>query len=203
MHLVHFLLQQLKVVPVDITLPESKLVSIKNELTITPYLTEIATNQNYQWYKDDKALEGKIEKVLKIDNVTEEDEGEYKLNVRSSVETMSEVSISAQPCNATVSSFATTMDTQDTDLKLGSTFEVNASINNYKNISKGLMAISGQIEYDENVLEIVSMKGKSGRDFDKNSVNDKNWKFVTLNNAFIENGGDISKITFKVKGEVR
>lgn len=193
---------QPRVVPAEITLPETKLVSIKNELVITPTITETSSNQTYQWYKDDKALEGKTDKVLRIDNVTEEDEGAYKLKVRTSVETMSEESISEKPCNVTVSSFATTMNTQSTTFEPGSTFEVNTNINNYKNISKGLMAISGQIEYDSNVLEIVSMEGKSGWDFDKNSVNDKNWKFVTLNNAFIENGGDISKIIFKVKENV-
>lgn len=105
---------------------------------------------------------------------------------------------------------ATKSDENDQKIKsIVLTETENEKINTDSNVEGGIITIDENASANLNIvletgyeIESITACGRSIDITDKNSVNDKNWKFVTLNNAFIENGGDISKITFKVKENV-
>lgn len=52
-------------------------------------------------------------------------------------------------------SFSYTLNTANGELAPGDVFDVTVSLNNFSNIEKGITAITGKLEYNKDVLEIV------------------------------------------------
>lgn len=200
----------LKATPAQITMNQTQITTTINEkLTITPTVEEVAGIQTYQWYKDGAKLEGKTNKVLEIEKLTVEDTGRYMLKVTTTLETSSEETQSAE-CNVVVRSFDTTITAQDTnlnlqDLKPGDIFNVNVAIGNFRNMQKGLYAIEGQLEYDQNVLEVVLENGKiltPANGWEATKENLDTFKFITTGSGTNNEGikeGPIGTIKLKVK----
>lgn len=64
------------------------------------------------------------------------------------------------------------------------------------------MQYGGKLEYDNKILEIVSIEGKNGWNTDENSFNATNFKFVVDNEKLITEDGDIFIVNFKVKENI-
>ena len=204
----------LKATPAKITMNQTQITTTINEkLTITPTVEQTQGIQTYQWYKDGVKLEGKTNKVLEIENLKVEDTGRYMLKVTTTLETSSEETQSDE-CNVVVRSFDTTITAQDTslnlqDLKPGDEFSVNVAIGNFKNMQKGLYAIEGQLEYDQNVLEVVLENGKiltPANGWDETKENLDNLKFITTGSGTNNEGikeGTIGTIKLKVKETIQ
>lgn len=149
-----------KAAPIEIKMENSEIVTTINEsLVIAPTVTGEPSSQTYQWYKNGVKLEGKTDKVLEIENTTIENEGAYTLKVKSVVGISTE-EVTSQACNVVVKTFDTKITAVDSsidlqDLKPGQTFDINISIENLHNITNGLYAISGKLEYSQDILEIV------------------------------------------------
>jgi len=99
------------------------------------------------------------------------------------------------------SSFKSSLTSTKETVNLGEEFEVNFNISNLENIEKGLIALGGQIEYDENLLEIVDIN-ETDSNWNKHTINDENFKFVTDSEEFITEDGIVFKIKFRVKESV-
>ena len=190
-------------VPAEITMPETQSVKAGEKLTITPTVTETEGIQTYQWYKNDQKLNGKTNKILEIENATIEDNGNYTLKVTTTVDaTSAEATGSCQVNVTTESTFTTSIEKTSTEeIYPGSKFEVSVGIHDLENIEKGVVILSGQLEYDKNVLEKVSMEEQNGWDI---SFNDDNLKFVADNkkNDYVTEEGDIFKIKFRAKDTI-
>ncbi len=193
-----------EVTPVTATIPNEKMASLNNTLTINSTVEEETEGiLTYQWYKDGVKLEGKTNKVLTIENAQETDAGEYILKVTKTVGTVSKET-SSNICMVTMRGFVTsitsaneTVDIQK--IKPGQEFELNFNIDTLKNIGKGLVSLTGQLEYDANVLERISMTEQNGWDSDENSFNEENFKFVIDNDKYVTEAGTMFKVKFKVK----
>lgn len=88
---------------------------------------------------------------------------------------------------------------------LGDEITVTAKIDEIsKNDFEGIVALTGKLEYDTNVLEIdlSSIKGVNDWNFSSGDYNPENFKFVVERNGFASEVGDIFEIKFKVKEEV-
>ena len=190
-----------------ISIPKTYEVVKNNALIIEPTIQSEGVN-TYQWYKDGVALSRKTERILTIDNVTENDNGDYTLKVTTSVETTS-AEATSNVCKVTVTDSGfdanLTKVVSSEEINPGKEFEVSFSINNFKNIENGLIALAGQLEYDANILEMISpdgsfATGKNGWDLD--AYNDKNFKFITDNDKFITEGGEVFTLKFKVKDTI-
>lgn len=79
-------------------------------------------------------------------------------------------------------------------------FEVNVKIADFQNIEKGLISLSGQLEYDTNVLEMLKITEES--QWSEITINEENLKFVTDANDYVTNGGNVFTIKFKVKDTI-
>ena len=192
-----------KAEPAQITMPETVVGIINSTLRITPTVTETPGIQTYQWYKDGVKLEGKINKVLEVSNATAQSAGSYTLKVTTTVETSSE-EVESTPCTVTMinSGFSTSITKVSEDsIYPGNEFEVSVNVNNFENIEKGLIALTGQLEYDKNVLERISIEPTDGWDI-KDGFNEENLKFVLDNDRYINSDSTIFKIKFKVKDTV-
>ncbi len=188
-------------VPAQIEMPQTQIGTINQTLKITPNVSETAGIQTYQWYKDDKKLEGKTNKVLEITNPTKEDAGSYVLKVTTTVGTASEETIS-NPCVITISSFTASIEKVSNEtIYPGDEFEVDVKIHGVDEIKDGLIALGGQLEYDTNQLEKIEIVGKNGWDM-KGGLNEDNLKFVIDNNQFIVEDGSIFTMKFKAKDTI-
>ena len=194
------------ITPAVAVLPTERVASLNKTLTINPSVTETDGIVTYQWYKDNVKLEGKTNKSLSIENVTVENQGTYTLKVTTTVGTMSEEAISNE-CEVTVRGYDVSIDKSDASVDLeklekGDEFEIDVNMSNFTNIGEGLLIISGQLEYDTNILERLNITGLNGWQLKKDSLNEENLKFVLENdNRIIANGGML-KIRFKVKETV-
>lgn len=166
--------------PAEITMTETeKTLVAGNKLELTPTVTSIASENNisYQWYKtnpttgaretvEKEALgaNGK-EKTLTISEVEAKDAGSYMLEATvSSVDGQTRTSIS-QPYTLTVEvpSFTATVSKVGTEtIYPNSEFEVKVSISDFQNIHEGLVIAGGELKYDTDVLELVSLTGING-----------------------------------------
>ncbi len=190
-----------KATPATITMPETKTVGINKTLKIEPTVTETPGVQTYQWYKDDKKLEGKTNKVLEIQNIAEENAGTYVLKVTTTVDTVSE-EVESDPCVVSIASFTTSIEKANNDtIYAGDEFEVNVGIDNFKNIDKGIITFSGQLEYDKNVLDKIEIK-ENQEGWNPNTVNEDNLKFVTDRDTYATEGGNVFTIKFKAKDTI-
>lgn len=98
--------------------------------------------------------------------------------------------------------FEMELKTQKQTLKPGEQFEVSANIKNLANVEKGIISLTGQLEYEKDILEVIDVEdkiliGQNGWNLD--TLNENNFKFVTDNSNFITEAGEIFKIKFKVK----
>lgn len=200
----------------EITMPATYTTTANNTITISPTVKSEGIN-NYQWFKDGVAITGQTNQTLTIENATAENSGEYTLKVTTTVETQTVESISSV-CKVIVTEtmFDTTISRVNSEeIQPGTQFEVSVNINNFKNIEKGLNCLTGQLEYDTNVLELVYQNVDAEEDKDKkkfatgvngwnlDAFNDKNFKFITDNNELIKEAGEIFKMKFKVKDTVK
>lgn len=194
--------------PVNITnMPENVVGTLNRKLTINPTIEEVEGIITYQWYKDGVRLEGKTNKTLIIESPTEEDEGNYVLKVTTTAGTAS-TEVTSDPCKVTISSFGVSIALTDSninveELKPGQEFEVKVSTNNFKNIGEGLVSLTGQLEYNTDILERIDVKGQDGWNLAANSFNEKNFKFVIDSDKIITGAGTIFNIKFKVKGTIK
>ena len=85
--------------PAEVNIPSSKAVQIGTDLVIEPTVSD--GEQTYQWYKDGTAVVGQTGKDLRIENVTEDDAGSYKLTVTNFLGATSAESTSNE-CTVTV-----------------------------------------------------------------------------------------------------
>lgn len=190
-----------------VIIPSEKMASLNRPLTIKSNVGETEGTNTYQWYKDGVELEGKTNQTLTIDCVTEADAGNYTLKVITTVGTESEETTSNE-CTVTVRGFeisiVSTNETVDLQkLKPGNEFEVNVNINNFSNIGKGIISLTGQLDYDSNVLERIGVTGKNGWTLEEDYFfNEENLKFITDNNKYITEAGEIFTIKFKVKDAI-
>ena len=191
-------------VPAEITMQDTASVKVGETLTIQPTVTENAEVQTYQWYKNDVRLDGKIDKVLEIENAQEADSGNYVLEVTTTVGTTSEKATS-KVCAVTVASeippttpsFATSIEkVSDQPVYSGDEMEVSVKVHDLTAIDKGLITLGGKLDYDKNVLEKISIENQNGWDV---TMNEDNLKFVTDNNQYVTGNSDIFKMKFKVK----
>ncbi len=195
-------------VPAEITMPLANIdISANEKLTIAPVVTETPGIQTYQWYKNGEKLEGKVNKVLEIENATENDSGEYVLKVTTTVETVS-AEVESTVCTVTVTpevseGFEVTIVNRNADQQLhpGDEFTVNVGIDNVNNIENGLVSIAGKLSYDENVLERVSINQLNGWDI-TGGFNTSNFKFVVDTDRYVTQGENIFLIRFKVKEDI-
>lgn len=190
-------------VPAEITMPETQSVKAGEKLTITPAVTETEGIQTYQWYKNDQKLDGKTNKILEIENATVEDSGNYTLKVTTTVDATSAEATGSCKVNVTTEpTFTTSVEKTSTEeVYPGSEFEVSVGIHDFKTIENGVVVVSGQLDYDKNVLEKVSLEEQNGWDV---SFNEDNLKFVADNkeNAYVTEEGDLFKIKFRVKDTI-
>ncbi len=195
-----------EVTPATATIPNEKMASLNNTLTINSNVEETEGIVTYQWYKDGTRLEGKTNKVLTIENVKETDAGEYVLKVTTTLGTVSKET-SSNICVVTVRGFVTSITSENETVDLqkiepGQEFELNFNIDTFKNIGQGLVSLTGQLEYDTNILEKISITGQNGWESDKNSFNEENFKFVIDNEDYVTEAGAIFKVKFKVKDTI-
>ena len=87
------------------------------------------------------------------------------------------------------------------ELYAGDEFEVNVNIKNFTNIEKGLISLVGQLEYDTNVLEKVSIT-RNENQWNPITINENNLKFVIDAENYVTNPGNVLKIKFRVKSNV-
>lgn len=88
---------------VTVTIPSEKSCGANGTLSIVPDgITEVADGvQTYQWYKGESKLEGKVNRVLEIQDVSDADAGEYSLEVTTTVGTLSRTDRS-EACAVTI-----------------------------------------------------------------------------------------------------
>ncbi|MCI8309464.1 MAG: hypothetical protein HFJ45_04590 [Clostridia bacterium] len=185
--------------PAEIKMLPSTTLSQNRDLLIVPEVSETSGIQTYQWYKDDVKLEGKTNKVLKIENCKVEDSGNYVLKVTTTVDTLSEETVST-PCVVTIKGFNISMSSnKTTNLQNSEEFEVTVNLNNIRNINDGLISLAGQLEYDSEILERIEIVGQNGWTLDNKSFNEENLKFIIENEQKVNVVSDILKIKFKVK----
>ena len=188
--------------PVEITMPRDVKSSINKTLRIEPTVTETTGIQTYQWYKDGVRLEGKTNKILEIENADKSAEGTYVLKVTTTADTVS-VETESDPCTVTMVGFNATMSiTGDvTELYPGDEFEVELSLNDVATIENGLIAIGGQLEYDANVLEKISI-GAENSQWNPITINETTFKFVTDAEELVTEDGKVLSIKFRVKDTI-
>ena len=104
----------------------------------------------------------------------------------------------------TTASFATVIEkTTETAIHPGDEVELNVKIQNLKNIKEGLIALTGQLEYDNSVLENLTIaESTDGWEIGKNGFNETNLKFVIDNGKYVNKDSSIFKIKFRVKDSV-
>lgn len=112
----------------------------------------------------------------------------------------------AENANATTREFGLSMVSTDSTVDLqklepGTDFEVNVNIDNLKNVGKGLISLTGQLEYDSNLLERKSITLKNG--WEGLKINEANLKFVIDNGAYVTQRGEMLTIKFKVKDTIK
>ncbi|MCI8384066.1 MAG: hypothetical protein HFJ33_04290, partial [Clostridia bacterium] len=194
---------QPEVEPATATIPTERKASLNRPLVINANVGETEGTCTYQWYKDGVKLEGKASKNLTIDNVTEADAGNYTLKVTTTLGTVSKETES-NVCAVSVRGFGISIVSADETVDLsklepGTEFDVNINIDNIKNIGKGIISLTGQLEYNKNILDRISITGKNGWSLKGDSINEENLKFVTDNDGYITQNGEMLTIKFKVK----
>lgn len=95
-------------------------------------------------------------------------------------------------------SFRLTLKAGKTVVNPGDQIRIQMEVSNLNNVEQGLMAMIGQFEYNNNVLELVKIEGEQGWRFDDNSFNADSLKFVTDASNYVT-AGDVITITVKVK----
>lgn len=194
------------VTPVIATIPTEKIANLNGKLELNPTVGETEGILTYQWYKDGVKLEGKKNKTLTIENITEADAGKYMVKVTTTIggeseETQSnECTVSITGLEISIEGTDKTVDLQK--LKPGNEFEIDFNIKKLTNLEKGLISLMGQLEYDTNLLEKISVTGKNGWKLDNNSFNEKNFKFITDKDEETTEVGTMFTIKFKVKDTV-
>lgn len=184
-----------------VAIPTVRKASLNRPLAINSNVQGIQGTMTYQWYKDGVILNGKTNNTLTIDNVTEADAGRYKVKVTSAGK-----EIESNECNVTVRGFELSMVSTNSTVDLqklepGTEFDVNININNLKNVGKGLISLTGQFEYDSNILERKSITPKNG--WEGLKINEGNLKFVIDNGAYVTQSGEMLTIKFKVKDTIK
>jgi len=81
-------------------------------------------------------------------------------------------------------------------------FTISFGIRNIENVENGLLALGGQLEYDNTIFDLIKIEGQTGWSLDENSYNEENFKFITDNNAYIKEDGIVFTVTLKVKENV-
>ena len=101
-----------------------------------------------------------------------------------------------------VPSFDVNINASKEVLNPGDEFEVSVELCNFKNVGKGLIALSGKFVFEDDKLEIIDISGQNGWDLDKGSFNSENFRFVTDTDGYMLEGGVIFKVKLKVKETV-
>lgn len=101
-----------------------------------------------------------------------------------------------------VPTFKTTMNTSKQDIFPGEEFEVLVDVSEFSNIEQGIVAFAGQLEYNQDILERVSIEGQNSWNFDENSLNQSNLKFVMDSSEFVDQKQTILKLKMKVKNSI-
>lgn len=176
-----------------------KTAGLNSILTIEAEVSETIGVQTYQWYKDGIKLEGKTAKTLEIQNIGAEHAGTYKLEVTTTSGTVS--STVSKTCNVKIASIVASL-TKNTGNKLkpGDEVEVTASINDFKNIGDGLVALSGKIVCSNSNLELIEATAGEAWNLG-NGHNPENGKFAVeiKDKDKVTSACDVIKMKFRVK----
>ncbi len=203
--------------PATITLKETeKTAGFNSNLTIEADVTSVATDNTYQWYKENEngtelaegikaiAVQGQANKTLSIANAEKEDAGKYYLVAKSIGDGITSTAIS-EGCEVKIASFDTQIENLTAgDIYPGSEFEVMLKINNFTNIENGLYALSGILDYPENILTPIEIKAitENGWIMEDNSFNRENNKFLVERRSHLNladnQTSEVLKIKFKV-----
>ncbi len=102
-------------------------------------------------------------------------------------------------------SFQTTISTvnQKTQFIPGEVFEVKINLSKFQNVEEGLYAISGQLDYNKETLELIPVNNKiliASNGWEQIDENATNLKFITTGNKVGE--GTLATIKFKVKENI-
>lgn len=196
-----------KAAPAEIKMPTTELLgTINREIKLTPEVIAEEGNITYQWYKDGVAILGQTNKTLSIIPTSIEDSGAYTLKVTTMVGTTKE-EVMSQPCNIKVRTFEVAITSTNTqtnlqELQLGEEFEVDVEIVKVQNIVKGLVSLTGQLEYDVNFLEMKEIIAQGEWQLSEEDFNQDNFKFIIDSEKLVKEQGKIFKIKFKVKDTV-
>lgn len=176
----------------------------KEQKTLNVYITPVNG--------DNLSVDGKLQiGTIKVKSTTTQ---KYTINLKESNLVNGNYRISQEEVKNTqktftslaeikdVPSFTTALNTNKTQFVPGEEFEVTVKVSDFKNMDKGLIAIAGQLEYNYDILERISIEGQNNWNLDGNSFNEKNFKFIMDTNDYVTSEQVIFKMKFKVKGSI-
>ncbi len=90
-------------------------------------------------------------------------------------------------------------------LNPGDEFSVTASLESFTEIGEGLLSVGGKLEYDTDVLEMVTetLEGKETWSLSEEYFNTENFKFITDTSKRVKTPGELFKVSFKVKEDAQ
>ena len=99
-------------------------------------------------------------------------------------------------------SFEVNLKSSKDVLNLGDIFEISFEINNLQDVGEGLIAIGGQLEFDEGLIEVLKITSENGWNMDGNSFNEENLKFITETGEYFNKDGIVYKMQLKIKEDI-
>ncbi len=190
--------------PAEVSLEAEKITVTENESLIITSNVKTSNEgiHTYQWYKNGVAVSGQTNPTLEISAASKNDEGEYKLVVTTTVDTVS-VTAESNICTVTVSNFGIVLSQNTAETVCpGEEFEVTVSFEGLNNVENGIIAQSGRIEFDSSILEMRGITAQNGWNMDSNSFNPDTLQYVLENSRYVTEDGMAFKIRFKVKEDV-
>lgn len=95
------------------------------------------------------------------------------------------------------------LTTNQSELKANETVEITLSLENFQEVNKGINAIKGTLEYDENIFEeVVQSDFSCLNNWENLKFNPGTKEFVAIRKVGTKIGENIIKITLKVKNNI-
>lgn len=116
-------------------------------------------------------------------------DGVYAQETKS-VTTTRSCKVSVTPVNGT---------TNLQNLEPGDIFEVNVNLGEFNNVGKGIISLLGQLEYNTNVLERISITGQNDWKVSDRFFNEEDFSFIIDRETYLTTEGSMFTIKFKVK----
>lgn len=192
----------------NITIPENSYVINGNKITSGKY--EIEGRKNtlnkgdllHPIYQNSDYLTIMVEENKQEGEKTKTDLVEtmsINTTIYQPVEEKTNLASIAQEEKNSQPSLDMTLKTTNQALKPGEEFDIYVKLKNNQDIENGLLALSAQLDYNQDRLEVIKIEGQNNWIFDENSFNEKNLKFLIDTNQYVREEGTLLKIRFKVK----